>query len=532
MPPTPSALSRVAARLRRLPREHPVLWQVVLWSLPALVAGLILRALLLSYSPYAYWGSDSRSYFTFATGVLNDFYFSLNEKRRYAYPILLVPITALPGSMLGWLAVLQATLGLLTVLPVAYVVRRVFVCWKWWIVPVTLIYTGLPIFLWYEHEMLAESLFFCAITWSIGGWVAWVKAPAGPRKAMLWWWFFAPLALALLTKPSGRFLLPGIVLGLVSVRACRHLGLRPAVAGIALLGLVASMGDDDQGTWLLYVSAFPFTQIDSPKHADYKREVVDLVEYARADLVRFADDDSEVFQFLRNPKNQDERPLWKELAKDEGRMSAVYKDLALEGIAAEPLAFLSLSFHRILASANPEEFELSRFEADYFSKRFIETLRDRRNSPELFRLAFAYPRGAEHPPESWFTSRIAPKPGAAAADWLVSYGTAYQRAGRLLELTNPTDEDSRPTLWPTAFGWFVVGSALAALVAYFRTLGVWLIVTGAYLVFVFLIGVQHPRYFGAVWPMMIVALPALPDLAARLLIHAKSSRHEAPRAAA
>lgn len=503
--------SKMKRRARAFPSEHPVLWQTLLWSLPALAFGFVLRAMLLSYSPLAYWGSDSRSYFEFTTRLLIDGDTSLNEKRRFLYPLFLLPVTLLPGSPIRWVALLQAGLGLASILPVAYVVRRVFTGWKWWIVPATLLYTGLPIFLWYEHEVLAECLFFSAITWAIGGWVAWVLSPAGARKTWLWWWFFAPFAVMLLTKPSGRFLLPGIVLALLVVKAWRFLRWRAALAAAALLALVSAMGNDEQGAWLLYVSAFPFTQLESPQHADYKREVVDLVEYARADLMRFADEDDDVFQFLRSPGKQEERPLWRALGKDEDLRVQLYTELALEGIAAEPVAFVSLSLNRILASVNPEEFKVSRFGADYFGERFASVYADSRNPREMLRLAFNAPKSLGLPPEPWFRLRTSPHPDSRAAVWLEKYAAAYQRAARLFQYAISSESGSRTTPWPTLLGWFVLGSALVAMGWHTRTIGVWIVIAATYLIAVFLVGVQHPRYLAPVWPVVILLLPALPD---------------------
>ena len=68
------------------------------WSVPALLIGASLRLMLLSYLPYAYWGSDSKSYFSFAHMLLGEGYVSLDEKRRYLYPIFMVPVAALPGA--------------------------------------------------------------------------------------------------------------------------------------------------------------------------------------------------------------------------------------------------------------------------------------------------------------------------------------------------------------------------------------------------------------------------------------------------
>ena len=72
--------------------------------LPALLLGAVLRVLFLHYSPYAYWGADSRSYFSFAHKLVEEGYLSLDEKRRYIYPFLMVPATLLPGATLQWVA--------------------------------------------------------------------------------------------------------------------------------------------------------------------------------------------------------------------------------------------------------------------------------------------------------------------------------------------------------------------------------------------------------------------------------------------
>jgi hypothetical protein len=493
-------------------RRHPILLSLLLWSIPALLFGAILRGMLLSYSPYAYWGSDSRSYFGFVHDWFTQFHISLNDKRRYLYPLFLLPVSVLPGAPLRWIAVLQALLGLSGVLPMAYAVRKTFTAWRVGIVPVTLIYAGWPIFLWYEHELLAECVFFTAITWSIGGWVAWISETDVVRKARLWWWFFAPLSVALLTKPAARFFVPGLLLGLLAVGAWRYLRWRAVLAGIAVLGLTAGMGDDDQGVWLLYTSAFPLTQLETPLHAPLKAEVAGLVRESRADLGRYAGDGGEAFKFLRSPDQQSERPLWRELGLHRRERSAVYHDLAREAILAEPLAFLSISLHRALASANPGEFGESRFEADYFAERFGESLNDRRNPASMIQLAFALPRDQSLPTAEEFRQRLAPHPDSRAAVALVRYAHGVQVAGQLFQTTERAG-DGLTLLRPTPLGWGLIVSLIATLFpVYFRRLGVWTIIALLYVWGVFLVGVQHPRYFAAVWPILMLALPAAADL--------------------
>jgi hypothetical protein len=496
--------------------RHPVLRDALFWALPALAFGLALRLLLLSYSPLAYFGSDSRSYFGFPHGVLTEFYFSLNEKRRFLYPIFLLPVSALPGGALRWLPWVQAAMGLAAVLPVAYVVRRLFRGWRWFIVPVTAACAGMPSSIWFEHEMLAECLFFQAIVWSVGGWVAVATQPDPARARRLWGWFILPFAAMLLTKPAGRFLLPGLAAGLVGVRAWRFLRLREAVAVLALLGLAGLMGDDEQGVWLLYTSVFPLTQTDSPRHAEYKAEIRDLVEESRRNLDIYSETDREIFLFLRNPKAQDARPRWRDLAKDEEDLAALYRDLALEAILAEPLRFAYLGFQKVVRSANPSEFKTERFGATYFAERFREQLEGKRTPESMVRLAFGLGREGPFPPIEAFEKRIAPRPDAAAARWLTAYADAVQRAAALVR----EPDAKRRGIWeygPTPFGWWVLAAALIALAGPWRaTLGVWTLAAGIYLFVVFLVGTQNVRYFAAAWPIMVLLLPLPAELALRV----------------
>jgi len=208
----------MSERLRSFWSRHPILREVMIWAIPALIVGAILRGLMLSYLPYAYWGSDSRSYFSFAHKLLSEGYISLDEKRRFFYPIFMVPVSLLPGAPLKWLAWIQHGFGLLTLLPLAYAVRKSFVHWRWWIVPVTVLYAGLPVILWYEHELLGETMMFAGVVWAFAGWCAWVSEERRARAEQLFWWFFVPFTLVILTKPSARFFWPGLLLGLLAVQ--------------------------------------------------------------------------------------------------------------------------------------------------------------------------------------------------------------------------------------------------------------------------------------------------------------------------
>lgn len=501
--------------LRLFLRRHPLVRDAILWAVPALVVGAALRLLLLSYMPYAYWGSDSRSYYSFVHLLLDEGKISLDEKRRYLYPIFLLPISILPGAPLRWLAWIQHGIGLATIIPLAYVMRRTLTFWRWWIVPVTIAWAGMPMAVWYEHELLGETLFFGTIVWAFAGWCAWVNEARLARAQQLFWWFFVPLALFLLTKPSGRFVLPGVCLGLVLVIAWRRLARSHWVALAVIIAITLSMGSKKQGAWLLYVATFPLTVLDSPKHAEYKAEIRDMVEPLQREIDTYYLRDDEPFAFLESPQDQEARPLWKALGNDVNLRTRVYMDLAVEGVRARPDLFLYMSIQRIVASSNFSEFKSSRFEADYYADRFRDDyekagkfLAQGENTSTLTAFALHPPL----PPWEEFRLRIEPRPISFAPAAILGWMNAYERICDPVKLPKAKEysERSITRARPTIVGVILMLGVLLSLLPRYRpTLGVWMLIGLSYVFGVFLVSQPNPRYFGPAWGMLLplVAVP-------------------------
>jgi len=500
------------ARFRRFLETHPSLRTAIRWSVPALLVGALLRLLLLSYLPYAYWGSDSRSYYSFANMLLGEGYVSLDEKRRFLYPILMVPVSLLPGlPPLQWLALAQHAFGLATIVPLAYVARRSFVTWKAWIVPITLIYAGTPMFIWYEHELLGETVFFGLLVWAFAGWCAWINETRPERARRLFWLFFIPLALFLLTKPSGRFVWPGIAVGLLATGAWRRLDWRRWASLAALVAATLAVGSSKQGAWLLYVASFPLTQLDTPKHAELKAEARPLVEPLRRDAEAYYALDDLPFDFLEKPSRHPGFPQWHALHKDPRKKAAVYLELAKEGILAEPLLFLYFGAQRVVASANQSNFKLSRFESARVVERSLNDYREAERKPgHALRRLLALPREGALPPADDFARRIAPRPGSWMERAFLDYATAFQSAAdlvRIEERGTPAERSIRHARPTFLGGWLLVAMALSvAMHSYRPVLGVWAVIAVGYLFGVFLFSQLNPRYFGPALPIFIVLL--------------------------
>ncbi len=524
-------LSSLARRSRAFLPDHPILAQALLWAIPAILLGGILRGILLSYSPYAYWGSDSWSYFSFAYKMLTTLDTSLNDKRRYLYPMFLLPMSMLPGSPLQWLAWIQHFAGLATLVPLAYAVRRLFVSWKLVIVPVTVLWAGLPIILWYEHELLAESLFFAAVVWSMGGWVAWTKQADPARARRLFGIFLAALACVVLTKPAARFVWPGVLAGLVMIGSWRVLRWRQFAALGLLLGASLTIGQDKQGAYLLYSSSFPLTRLNTAPHAEYKTEIRDLVTEYRAHLPRYHARDRAVKNFLKRPGDHPGRPLWAALEDDPEKRTELYQELALEGLLRRPDLLVLISLTRALDSANLAEFKTGRFEATYFAERFAEHDEEWRaeNGGHLLKFLFDLPREAPVPPYSELRHRLAPHPQAPQAVWLRRYADGFAEAAALIK---PVREEADALPHPTPLGWYLLaGSLLSFAPPYWRGLAPWSVVAAGYLAGVYLVGSANPRFFALVLPMLLLYLAVPVDLAARLLAGRKPRTAEPAGAA-
>jgi len=64
----------------------------------------------------------------------------------------------------------------------AYIRARIFRDWRWWIIPVLLIYTACRFLIWQEHELIADTnllRLFILDGWRLGG----VDAYRGSRHA-------------------------------------------------------------------------------------------------------------------------------------------------------------------------------------------------------------------------------------------------------------------------------------------------------------------------------------------------------------
>ena len=419
--------------------------------------------------------------------------------------------------------------------------RRAFRFWRWWIIPVTTAYVSLPFFLWYEHELLGEALFFSMLLWAFGGWVAWATQTDPVRARRLFWCFFLPFAGFLMTKPSGRFLVPGIVCGLLMIRAWRVLAWPHWAALVALLAAALTVGAKWQAAWLLYVATFPLTQLDTPAHAEYKSEIRpflqpyarDIDQYYRLSERRDRDGASP-FYFLKKPSEEKAPPLWAALDRDVPKKNELYLSLAIEGIKARPVDFLYLGFQRLVASAGLSQFDYTRFSSAYVLEHQREAYEEAQGTMGRGKLsglprAFGLPTHAPLPPYDAFSARLIPAPGCWSERTILAWAAWLRPHVDLVTL--PVAREAAPaaawSIWHariTLLGWWMVGSLLLSFI-HWRTLGVWALAILAYLAGVFLVSLVNTRYFAPAWlillPMAAAPLDALCALISRRRVFRK-----------
>ena len=185
--------------LRRI-TAAPEFRQVLLYSLPALALGVLLRAILTARMPWGYVQYDTSEYLETAFRLLKGGAFFVDGKRGFLVPIaftlpFLLHIPALIAIPIG-----QHLLGLLGTLFTGGLVRLWFRAWRWFIIPATLLFAANPMMLWYEQTIMGESEFLFALVLLAFAGTLWVARQSPARFAGL----IAALICAAGARPEGK----------------------------------------------------------------------------------------------------------------------------------------------------------------------------------------------------------------------------------------------------------------------------------------------------------------------------------------
>ena len=249
--------------MRRL-RCDPQVREVLLWSLPALLLGLVLRVMLTSSLPYGYMQYDSADYLVTAQRFFSNWDLVIHNKKTFLTPILFTLvflIKIVPALII--IPLIQHLFGLAMTLLSAVLVRLWFTRWKWFIIPVTMLTTANPAILWYEHALLAEFqyLFLVVLLACIG--TAFVLC----RTKGLFAFMLATLVFTAGSRPEGKlyFSVAFLLVGLVYWGNWKEWATKLAILSLVTIGTFAITKTGQAGV-LLYATVLPLAP-DSPKSA-------------------------------------------------------------------------------------------------------------------------------------------------------------------------------------------------------------------------------------------------------------------------
>jgi len=316
--------------------------------LPALVLGAILRISFLAALPEGYYGPDSNSYFDTTSSLWLHGKWDLGPKRRWVYPLLLLPTPVLPGRNIAAIAVIQHTVGLLiTVLGIGWIVLHLTRRPGVWVPLVTMLAAIWPRMIWYEHEIVAESLLLNSIILAVA--LAYpVERLREPRRLF---WFLLAAALIVAVKPHGR---PIWLALMISATLLAGFPWRWSKACWAALGLslviILTTGSSKQGPWLLLSSAFPLVNTEQGKWPEYRKILRPYIEEARVDISQYPWKQDRYKKMLVESKEPlTLGPEWQALLapKDKKKFLQVCNDLARDAIIHAPFTYARMVLQKI-----------------------------------------------------------------------------------------------------------------------------------------------------------------------------------------
>jgi hypothetical protein len=319
------------------------------WCLPALIVGAVLRLGLLSAIPETYFGADSRSFFQATEKLWGlDHRLDFSEKRRWIYPLLCLPLPALPCSPALAISISQHLLGLATIFGVGWITAHYTKFRAIWVPLITMLMAIDLDLLSSEHELIADSVFLAAIV----GTAASAMPPGSLRQRRRLFGFLLMAAVVAAIKPHGRgFWLGAILAAMLITRHPWRWKYEAWLAVAAGIAVILSCGEKRQADWLLLNSTLPLINLDSPKWSQYRQALKPTVLRARQDFERgqyaWTQREYKVALGWGDPTLID--PVWAELTKRKGRTEymRVCSDLATEAILGRPLAFAKLTATKI-----------------------------------------------------------------------------------------------------------------------------------------------------------------------------------------
>lgn len=140
--------------------------EVLVWCLPALILAIALRVVISAGLPFGYYHYDTHDFMLTPDRYLNEGKWDLHKKKVPLVPAIYVAASTAGVPLLRAMPLLQHVAGVAATFVFALLLRAVCPMWRALIIPGTVLFALCPAIIWYEHTLLAESLFLVFITCS------------------------------------------------------------------------------------------------------------------------------------------------------------------------------------------------------------------------------------------------------------------------------------------------------------------------------------------------------------------------------
>ncbi len=328
-------------------------WGWLRWCVPGLIAGLALRVWMAWAMPFAYMQHDSfRLVVTGAEWLTAADRDAFGENVPFLIPALYRLALAGPLPGLVTIQLVQHTLGLIQIALAGALVRLWLPRWKWWIVPVTLVFAIHPSFLWFEHTVMLETIYvFAVICLALAGtWLLQRPSLAAARACC------AATAFVAFTRPEGKLFVAfgAVALAVTFWKNWRQLAAAAGMFAITLAGISYGTVSGECGV-LLYSSVLHL----SPEVSRHYPEVSPCVTKLRREAIEAA---TRGPAFVSRPQRREldevltryvqEHPGAGGEGSDDERMNRIAKALAYETCLSAPFSLPGLALDKFRDSSD------------------------------------------------------------------------------------------------------------------------------------------------------------------------------------
>ena len=311
--------------------------------------------------PICAFHNDSHTYLRTARMFWEDWHIGIHPKRAFLYPTLLTILAPLPIRLSLSILWLQHFVTLLLPILAVRFLKEWTRFWRWLACPLVLAIGLNASILFFSHDMIAEALYVTAFWFFLWKLWRWMVGPTLTRAERLLW----SAALCLTLRPDGKvaILLAVGAIFLFGWKWLREFNFRSKkvvhlfMPALVCLGLwIAISKHVTQQGWLFYSSVFPLTNLESEKHADYKKELKPFVEEWRANLKNYPENQGVIQWLLINPKGKSIGPLWNKMRSkgQNKKLHEVCRELALESVLSNPVMFAKLLAYKLRFTLSTE----------------------------------------------------------------------------------------------------------------------------------------------------------------------------------